>query len=239
MVLIVEDDASLANGLGHNLRFEGYDVRVAMDGQAGLEMALRHEPDLIVLDLMLPRLSGMQVLRTLREQGVESQVIILSARDMEVDKVEGLRLGADDYVTKPFSLKELLARVEAALRRPRKERRARAEERLVIGEVELWPQRREARRRGAELILTAREMDLLAFLARRPDRAFTRDQLLSEVWGEDYHGTARTVDNFIRKLRTKIEPDERNPTHLQTVHGVGYKLVPQGPIRSKSWLSNS
>ncbi|MDY0003434.1 MAG: response regulator transcription factor [Polyangia bacterium] len=226
MVLIVEDDVSLANGLGHNLRFEGYDVRVAMDGKAGLEMALRYDPDLIVLDLMLPGLPGMEVLRRLRQQGSEAQVIILSAREGETDKVEGLRLGADDYVTKPFSLQELLARVEAALRRPRKRRHAMAEERLVIGDVELWPARREARRQGEELSLTAKELDLLVFLARRPQRAFSREQLLQEIWGDDYDGTARTVDNFIRRLRTKIEPTPEQPVHLETVHGVGYKLVP-------------
>lgn len=226
LVLIVEDDVSLANGLGHNLRFEGYDVRVAMDGKAGLEMALRYDPDLIVLDLMLPGMPGLEVLRAIRQRGLEGQVIILSARDMEQDKVEGLRLGADDYVTKPFGLQELLARVEAALRRPRKQRRALAEERLVFGEIELWPARREARRRGQDLTLTQKEYDLLVFLVRRPERAFTRDQLLEEVWGDDYDGTARTVDNFVRKLRTKIEPDPNSPTHLQTVHGVGYKLVP-------------
>lgn len=226
IVLIVEDDVSLANGLGHNLRFEGYEVRVAMDGEAGLDMALRYDPDLIVLDLMLPGLPGLEVLRALRQQGLEAQVIILSARDREKDKVEGLRLGADDYVTKPFGLEELLARVEAALRRPRRQRRSLAEERLAFGEVELWPGRREARRRGAALTLTAKEFDLLAFLARRPERAFSREQLLGEIWGEDYYGTARTVDNFVRKLRTKIEPDPAQPRHLETVHGVGYKLVP-------------
>ncbi len=225
-VLIVEDDASLANGLGHNLRFEGYHVRVAMDGATGLRMALQHHPDLIVLDVMMPGMNGFEVLERLRDQGVESQVIILSARDLEHDKISGLRLGADDYVTKPFSLQELLARVEAALRRPRLQRQAQAEEVLRFAQVELRPARREARRDGEVLKMTATEFDLLEFLVRRPERAYTRDQLLERVWGEDYDGTARTVDNFVRKLRSKIEPDPAQPSHLITVHGVGYKFVP-------------
>ena len=224
-VLIVEDDVSLANGLGHNLRFEGYHVRIAMDGETGLRMALEHAPDLIVLDIMMPGMDGFEVLQKLRDQGVESQVIILSARDLEHDKIEGLRLGADDYVTKPFSLPELLARVEATLRRPRLKRQAAVEERLTFADVELLPARREVYRTGEPVRTTAREFDLLAFLVRRPGRAFTRDQLLEQVWGDDYDGTARTVDNFIRKLRSKLEPDPTQPRHLETVHGVGYKFT--------------
>ncbi len=225
-VLIVEDDLSLANGIGHNLRFEGFHVRIAATGPDGLDLAVTHRPDLIVLDIMLPGLDGFEVLRRLRAQGVESQVIILSAKDMEQDKVRGLTEGADDYLTKPFGLQELLARVEAALRRPRQAQQARAKEVLCLGDLELRPAQREATRSGESIRLTAREFDLLEFLVRRPERVFSREQLLADVWGGDYDGTARTVDNFIRKLRAKVEPDPAEPRHLQTVHGIGYKLVP-------------
>lgn len=225
-VLIIEDDTSLANGLGHNLRFEGYFVRIATTGPQGLELALAHRPDVIVLDLMLPGMGGLDVLKELRAAGVRSQVLILSARDLESDKVAGLRLGADDYITKPFSLQELLARVEAALRRPREARKAAADERLLFGTVTLYPARRVATRGDEHLTLTAKEFDLLSLLARSPERAHSREHLLAHVWGDDYDGTPRTVDNFIRRLRTKIEPDPSAPRHLVTVHGVGYKLVP-------------
>ena len=225
-ILIVEDDASLAQGLGHNLRYEGYRVRLATDGHMGLRMALDQPPDLIVLDLMMPGLSGFEVLRELRRQGVESQVLILSARDLEQDKVEGLELGADDYVTKPFSLRELLARVDAALRRPRQHREALAEQVLSFGELTLRPATREVRRGEEPIAMTAKEFDLLLHLANHPERPYSRGQLLAQVWGDDYEGTERTVDNFIRKLRRKIEQDPANPAHLQTVHGVGYRFIP-------------
>jgi len=225
-ILIVEDDAALAQGLGHNLRYEGYHVRLATDGKTGLQMALDQPPDLIVLDVMMPGLSGFEVLRELRRQGVQSQVLFLSARDLEHDKVKGLELGADDYVTKPFSLRELLARVTAALRRPRQQRQALSEQVLSFGELTLRPATRELRRGDAPLRMTAREFDLLLHLVNHPERPYSRGQLLSQVWGDDYDGTERTVDNFIRKLRQKIEPDPAHPTHLQTVHGVGYRFMP-------------
>ena len=225
-ILIVEDDASLAQGLGHNLRYEGYHVRLATDGLMGLKMALEQPPDLIVLDVMMPGLSGFEVLRKLRKRGIESQVLILSARDLEHDKVEGLELGADDYVTKPFSLRELLARVTAALRRPRQQRSAQAEQVLSFGELTLRPAIRELRRGSEPIRMTAKEFDLLLHLVNHPERPYSRGQLLTQVWGDDYDGTERTVDNFIRKLRRKIESDPANPTHLQTVHGVGYRFMP-------------
>jgi len=225
-ILIVEDDTALAQGLGHNLRYEGYRVRLATDGRMGLQMALEQPPDLIVLDLMMPGLSGFEVLRELRSQGVESQVLILSARDLEQDKVDGLELGADDYVTKPFSLRELLARITAALRRPRQARTAFADQVLSFADLTLRPATREVRRDGTPIRMTAREFDLLLHLVDHPERPYSRGQLLAQVWGDDYDGTERTVDNFIRKLRRKIEPDPANPTHLQTVHGVGYRFMP-------------
>jgi DNA-binding response OmpR family regulator len=225
-ILIVEDDTSLAQGIGHNLRYEGYHVRLATDGRAGLRMALEQPPDLIVLDVMMPRMSGFDVLRELRRKGVESQVIILSARDLEHDKIQGLELGADDYVTKPFSLRELLARVTAALRRPRQQRAAVAEEVLSFGAITVRPGIREVRRDDEPVRMTAKEFDLLLHLVSHPERPYSRGQLLEQIWGPDYNGTERTVDNFIRKLRRKLEPDPAHPTHLETVHGVGYRFMP-------------
>ncbi len=189
-------------------------------------MALDQPPDLIVLDVMMPGLSSFEVLRELRAQGVESQVILLTARDLEQDKVNGLELGADDYMTKPFGLRELLARVTAALRRPRQRLTALAQEILDLGELTLRSATREVQRGGKPIRMTAREFDLLLHLVKHPERPFSRGQLLTQVWGDDYNGTERTVDNFIRKLRRKIESDPAHPTHLQTVHGVGYRFMP-------------
>jgi DNA-binding response OmpR family regulator len=223
-VLIVEDDASLAEGLALNLGFEGHAVQVARDGAAGLATALRLRPDLVVLDLGLPGLDGVEVLRRLRAAGCEAEVIVLSARHLEADKVRALALGADDYVTKPFSLRELLARVEAALRRRRRGRVV-AEARLRIGFLSLDPVARLCWRQGVPVEITARELDLLIFLAGRPERVWSRSQLLAAVWGEGYVGTERTVDNFVRRLRLLLEPDPAEPRHLRTVHGLGYRLV--------------
>jgi len=223
-ILVVEDDESLARGIAHNLRFEGYLVLQAADGEEGLRLACDARPDLVILDLMLPRMKGLDVLAALREAGVGAQVIILSARSQEADKVAGLRCGADDYVTKPFGVNELVARVEAALRRPREARRREASESLVFGDVTILPGRRRATRGDAELRLTAREFDLLYFLATHPDRPFDRDTLLRQVWGWEYEGTPRTVDNFIHGLRLKIEVDPSSPRYLLTVLGVGYRF---------------
>ena len=223
-ILVVEDDESLARGIVHNLRFEGYEVLVASDGETGLRLACDARPDLVILDLMLPRMKGLDVLAALREVGLGMQVIILSSRSQEADKVAGLRAGADDYVTKPFGVNELLARVEAALRRPREARSRGAEEVLTFGGVTILPGRRQVLRGIQELHLTSREFDLLYFLATHPDRPFDRDTLLRQVWGWDYEGTPRTVDNFIRGLRMKIEADPSAPRHFLTVLGVGYRF---------------
>ncbi len=225
-ILVVEDDVSLARGIAHNLRFEGYTVIEAADGETGLRLACDARPDLVILDLMLPRLPGLEVLAAMREAGIGSQVIILSARGQEADKVAGLRRGADDYVTKPFGVPELLARVEAALRRPREARRQQAREVLAFGDVTIAPGTRSVRRGGQEVALTRREFDLLLFLVTHPDRPFDRDALLREVWGWDYEGTPRTVDNFIHALRLKLEADASAPRHLRTVVGIGYRFSP-------------
>jgi DNA-binding response OmpR family regulator len=225
-ILIIEDDVSLAQGLAHNLRYEGYRVLVAADGDSGLRTAVDELPDLIVLDLMLPGLSGLEVLESLRGEDLGMQVIILSARGQEKDKVLGLKLGADDYVAKPFGLQELLARVEAALRRPRLQRRAQAEEEIAFGRVAIHAGKRQVYKDDTEVHLTAREFELLMELVTHPNRAFSREHLLRRVWGYDYEGTERTVDNFVRSLRRKLETDPAQPQHLLTVHGVGYRFEP-------------
>ncbi len=219
-ILVVEDDASIRLGLSLNLRSEGYDVESADDGPSGLAAALAGEFDLVILDLNLPGLHGFDVLRRMREAGATTQVLVLSARDAELDKVAGLDLGADDYVTKPFGLSELLARVRAALRR-----RAAAPRTWGFGDVVVDPGTREVRRGGLLVELTATEFDLLMVLVEASGRVLSRDQLYDRVWGEDRAGSRRTVDNFVGQLRAKLEVDPAEPSHLLTVRGVGYRLV--------------
>ena len=225
-ILVVEDDAALARGIAHNLRYEGYRVLEATDGETGLRMAFDAQPDLVILDLMLPRMRGLDVLAAMREAGLATQVIILSARGQEADKVAGLRGGADDYVTKPFGVPELLARVAAALRRPREARQEDAGRELAFGTIRMLPGRRRVLRGNVAVRLTPREYDLLHFLVTHPDRPFDRDTLLRQVWGWDYEGAPRTVDNFIHSLRTKLEDDPATPRHLVTVVGLGYRFLP-------------
>ena len=220
-ILVIEDDASIRQGLELNLSVEGYAVLTAADGARGLELALARKPDLVLLDLTLPRLDGLAVLRALRREDRETPIVILSARGQEASKVEGLSLGADDYITKPFGLKELLARVQAALRRA-----GRGEELRRFGEVEVDLKTRRVSRAGAPVELTAREFDLLRHFLLHPEQPLTREQLMQSVWGIDYFGTARTVDNFIVRLREKLERDPTRPSHLETVRGVGYRFKP-------------
>ena len=228
-VLVVEDDATILDVLRHNLLREGYQVVTARDGEAGLAEARSHRPDLIILDIMLPRLDGIEVCRILRKE-MSVPILMLTARAGEIDRVVGLEMGADDYVTKPFSLRELLARVKALLRRGElvREELARAadsgQEILRVGNLVIDVERHVVLRDGMELGLSPKEFDLLAFLARSPRRAFSRDHLLEKVWGYDYGGDSRTVDVHIRWLRQKIEDDPAQPTLLLTVRGVGYKL---------------
>ena len=223
-ILVVEDDRSLREGLAMNFRLRGYRVLTAADGDEGLRAALDGRPDIIVLDLMLPGTDGLEILSELRDRGVVVPVLILSARDRLQDKVRGLEIGADDYLTKPFQLPELIARVEVMLRRRRTALRAAND--LGFGEVRLDLEGRRVTVRGEETALSAREFDLLALLAGSPGRAFTREAILERVWGWSFEGTVRTVDNFIRSLRQKIEADPAQPRHIVTVRNVGYRLAP-------------
>ena len=219
-VLIVEDDATIREALALNLRAEGYDVGVASDGEAGLAAARSEKPDLVVLDVMLPELDGLTVCRILRRES-SVPIILLTARGTETDKIIGLETGADDYIVKPFSLGEFLARVRAALRRgataaPPKE--------LASGDLRLDLQGRRAYLRDGELALTPREFDLLLALMRNPGVVLTRELLLANVWGDHYPGETRTVDVHISWLRKKIEADPAAPTRIVTVRGVGYRF---------------
>ena len=223
-VLVVEDDPGIAEGLLLNLRLEGYDVRVAATGVAGLELCREWRPALVVLDLMLPLMDGMQLLRTLREEGNTVPVLILSARGDETDRLRGFRLGADDYVVKPFSLPELLARVAAMLRRVG-ERRAPATALWKFGDIEVDTGTHEVRRAGAPVALRPREYDLLLALLRREGRVATRTELLHEVWSYEPDVVSRTVDVHVVELRRKLEPDPSHPRHLLTVRKTGYRLA--------------
>jgi DNA-binding response OmpR family regulator len=233
-VLVVEDDASIALGLRINLEGEGYRVLLAEDGERGLELARRDgdAPDLIVLDVMLPRMNGLEVLQELRGGGYMMPIIILSARTGEMDKVTGLELGAEDYVAKPFSLAELLARVRAALRRPPVIARgveAPPPSAVVVrfGDVEMDTAARTVLRAGAAVEITATEFDVALCLIEARGRALPRDEIFQHVWGPNHHGTPRTIDNFIQQLRAKLEPDPVKPKHFLTVRGVGYRFVGQ------------
>ncbi|MBI4304347.1 MAG: response regulator transcription factor [Chloroflexi bacterium] len=224
-VLIVEDDRTLLDVLNYNLAKEGYDVLMATSGSQALEVSSANNPDLIILDLMLPEMSGLEVCRILRKK-MTVPILMLTARADEIDKVAGLDLGADDYMTKPFSMRELLARVRALLRRTEMAtpKAMREETLLRVANLEIDLARRRVTTGEVELILTAREFDLLAFLAKNEGLVFSREQLLEKVWGYDYAGDTRTVDVHIRWLRQKIENDPAKPRHLVTLRGVGYKL---------------
>ena len=222
-VLVVEDNANLAFGLRNNLEIEGYEVDVATDGDAGLARARDAAPDLVVLDLMLPKLDGFRVLKALREGGSRMPILVLTARGDEADKVRALKLGADDYVTKPFGVLELLARLEALLRRTTS---GHADgKRISVGDLDLSPAERTVRRRGELVSLTPKEFDLLAALARRGGEYVARVELLKEVWGYRAGVTSRTVDTHIASLRRKLEDDPSAPRHILTVRTRGYRLA--------------
>jgi DNA-binding response OmpR family regulator len=225
-VLIVEDNHDLAFGLRNNLEIEGYGVDVASDGPSGLAAARQLRPDLIVLDLMLPGMDGYRVLRQLRDDGLTMPVLILTARGEEADKVRGFRLGADDYVTKPFGLMELLARVEALLRRTRPAAGSSAAAVQQFGDVEVDTATRSVRRNGEVVALTPMEFDLLVALLRRQGAVASRLELLKEVWGHSSAVLTRTVDTHIGELRRKLEADPSTPRHILTVRKAGYRLSP-------------
>ncbi len=222
-ILLVEDETTLAETLRYNLEREGYVVALAGDGVQGLEAARRDPPDLIVLDIMLPRLDGFSICRILRQES-DVPIIMLTARQDEVDRIAGLELGADDYISKPFSLGEFLARVRAILRRTERQPRGSNREVLEAGTLRVDTSSRRAWRSSNELNLPQKEFDLLTCLIRNRGIALSRDLLLERVWGLDFLGDSRTVDVHIRWLREKIEPDPARPRYIQTVRGVGYRF---------------
>jgi two-component system alkaline phosphatase synthesis response regulator PhoP len=225
-ILIVEDDPSIRLGLKRSLEFEGFTVDVARDGEEAIQRAFDKKPDLIVLDIMLPKVNGFEVCRTVRKYDTTIPIVVLSAKGDEGDKVLGLELGADDYITKPFSIRELTARIKTALRRRR----------ALEGEVDTFEEDNLRIDFGGQILtvdgdpkeMSTREFNLLRHLIQNRGRVLSRDQILNKVWGYDYDGTPRTIDNFINKLRQKIEKDPANPTWIQTVRGSGYKFRPQG-----------
>lgn len=224
-VLIIEDEPPIVDILKFNLIKEGYAVLEAFDGAAGLELALSRNPDLILLDVMLPKMDGFEVCRRVREKSAVP-IIMLTAREEEVDKVLGLELGADDYMTKPFSIRELTARVKANLRRMSIDKRESAadvpQNAIISGDLAINIDRYEVQKRGQTIDITLREFELLKFLAMQPEKIFSRESLLENVWGYEYYGDVRTVDVTVRRLREKIEDDPSMPHYIVTKRGVGY-----------------
>ena len=225
LVLVIEDEPAIREGLEMNLRVEGYQVLSAGDSPTGLKLCLERKPDLVLLDLMLPGGSGLDLLAALRNKGSQAAVLILTALGEEEDIVKGLKLGADDYITKPFRVAELMARVEATLRRSQLAK-AVAPDQVRVGRLEVEPESGKAWQDGQEIKLTRREQQLLLTLAGHPGRVYSRDQILRLCWGDEYEGTSRTVDNFVCLLRAKVEEDPGKPQHLVTVRGLGYRLDP-------------
>ena len=225
LVLIVEDEKNIVDIIRFNLTREGYDVLEAYDGEAGLAVARREKPDLILLDVMMPKMMGFDVCKALREEGDNVPIIILTAREEEEDKILGLEIGADDYITKPFSMRELIARVRANIRRTAMTASAAQEEQGMSagGALTINPEYNQVYKHGVPVDLTQREYELLTFLASHPDKVFSRVNLMEQVWNYGYVGDdARTVDVTVRRLREKIEDDPANPTHIITRRGVGY-----------------
>jgi len=224
-VLVVDDEPTIAEVVARYLERAGYRVLIAADGEEALDAVAVERPDLVVLDLMLPRLSGLEVMRRLRARdGGGPPVVLLTAKDEESDRVSGLRLGADDYMVKPFSAAELVARVDAVLRRA--ERLVEPDATIELPALSIDPAARRVHARGEEIHLTQREYDLLLFLARHPGRAFSRDELMHAIWRYSFYSDTSTVTVHIRRLRTKIEDDPGDPRYLQTVRGVGYRFQP-------------
>lgn len=225
-ILIVEDEANMRRGLKDNFEFEDYEVDTAEDGEKGLQKILDNRYDLIILDVMMPRMSGFDVCRTARKKGITTPVILLTAKGEEIDKVLGLELGADDYVTKPFSLRELIARVKAILRRTENSSSAQAiTNNIKIGKLEINFSSYTALRNNSPVNLSHKEFEIIRHLWKKRNQTVSRDELLNEIWGYEENPTTRTVDNFIVKLRQKIEQDANHPQIILTVHGIGYKLI--------------
>jgi two-component system alkaline phosphatase synthesis response regulator PhoP len=237
-ILVIEDDPSISLGLRINLGAEGYEVGLAEDGREGLDRALAEAWDVIILDIMLPKLNGFEVVKHLRSLGNDTAVLMLSAKSSETDKVMGLELGAEDYITKPFGIAEVLARIKVALRRragkPRPTPEVAPEATPVaavqgtyrFGAIELDPRTREVRRSGEPVEMTATEFDILESLVLAGGSVLSRRQIFERVWGPNHHGTPRTIDNFVAQLRQKLEPDSERPQHIVTVRGIGYRLAP-------------
>jgi len=221
-ILIIEDEPTMLRGLKDNFEFEGYRVITAEAGQEGLEAALNTRPDLILLDIMLPEINGYEICRLIRQEGLDMPIVMLTAKGQEPDIILGLNLGADDYVTKPFSIKELLARVNAFLRRRRRE----DQKVHRFGDCELDLASRTLKRNGRQVPLTPKEFALLAFLEKSSGRALTRDEILRSVWGHGVFVTSRSVDRCITTLRKKVEPDPGEPTLIKTIPQIGYRFEP-------------
>jgi len=224
-ILVIEDEPQMLLGLRDNLELEGYEVQTAGDGEEGLARASSFSPDLVILDVMLPKKNGFDVCRELRARSNTTPIVMLTARSAETDKVLGLELGADDYVTKPFSITELLARVRAVLRRAGAQKPADPADVVRIGDIEIDFKLHQARRAKMRIEFTAREFDLLRYFVQHTGQVVTREQILNEVWGYEEFPTTRTIDNFVAKLRQKIEHAPHAPEHILTIHGSGYKFV--------------
>jgi two-component system alkaline phosphatase synthesis response regulator PhoP len=224
-ILVIEDEPQMLLGLRDNLELEGYDVQTAGDGDEGLAKANSFNPDLVIVDVMLPKKNGFDVCRELRGRSASLPIVMLTARSAETDKVLGLELGADDYVTKPFSITELLARVRAVLRRAGAQKQPGVTDNVRIGDIEIDFKLHQARRGKARIEFTAREFDLLRYFVQHTGQVVTREQILNEVWGYEEFPTTRTIDNFVAKLRQKIERAPHAPEHILTIHGSGYKFV--------------
>jgi DNA-binding response OmpR family regulator len=221
-VLIIEDDPTMLIGLKDNFKFKGYKVLTAADGEKGLKAALSAKPDLIILDIMLPKINGYEICRLVRAENLQMPIIMLTAKGEESDIVLGLNLGADDYVTKPFSIKELLARAAAFLRRAKRE----LQDVYEFGGLRLDLPARRLTRRGKEIELSPKEFNLLAYFVKKPGRALTRDEILNAVWGYDCVVTSRSIDRFVTTLRNKIEPDPSRPIFIHTIRQIGYRFEP-------------
>jgi DNA-binding response OmpR family regulator len=224
-VLVIEDDGAILRGLKDNLEFEHYEVLTASDGEKGYALVREGKPDLVILDLMLPRMSGYEICRKVREEGGKVPILILTAKGEEVDKVFGLNMGADDYLTKPFSVREILARIQAILRRTAHARADPLPDEIRFDDVQIDFLRFEARKGQRQFEMSRKEFGVLRLLAARAGQVVTRDELLDEVWGYDRFPTTRTVDNHIALIRAKIEDDPARPRRLLTIRGVGYRLI--------------